>query len=74
MAGEFLLLKAKFFIYGISFVSFWIAVLSQPLIASILAEKISPALLGIITTLIMWILAIFVFPRVGYMLLGKNRL
>ena len=73
MAGELLLLKAKLLIYGISFVSFWIAVLSQPLITSILAEKISPALLGIITVFIMWVLAIFVFPRIGYMFLGKNR-
>ena len=74
MAGELLLLKAKLLIYGISFVSFWIAVLSQPLITSILAEKVSPALLNIITVFIIWVLAIFVFPRIGYMFLGKNRL
>ena len=74
MAGELLLLKAKLWIYGISFVSFWAAIFLQPFIASILTEKISSGLLGIITIFIMWILAIFVFPRIGYMFFGKNKL
>lgn len=51
--------------YSISFASFWIALLLQTYIAKFWADKVSVNFLNLTTIASMWLLATFILPIIG---------
>ena len=58
----------KLIFYIVSFLSFWIALLLQSYIAKFWADKVSVNFLNITTIASMWLLATFILPIIGSIL------
>ena len=54
--------------YLVSFISFWIALLLQKYIAQFWVDKVSVNFLNITTIASMWLLATFILPIIGSIL------
>lgn len=63
--------KARWMIYPVSFVSFWVALYLQSILTVQLAKIVPAAYLNLSTIAAMWILAAFVIPFILYLIIIK---
>lgn len=57
--------QTRVLFYVVSFISFWAAIYLQTYIAQFLSTKVSGELINVLTVFSMWILAIYIFPIIG---------